>query len=94
MFGTENKSGYHTILGNKTDYDYQELEKSMKYSEEFQNYFEEYKQSNNYIIDFDEMESDQKVQFFILLFFIVNIIKYNFLGKKRERRINLQKYNV
>ena len=73
MFGTENKSGYHTILGNKTDYDYQDLEKSIKYSEEFQNYFEEYKQSNNFFIEFDEMDPNQKVDFFILLFFIVNI---------------------
>ena len=73
MFGTENKSGYHTILGNKTDYDYQDLEKQIKYSEEFQTYFEEYKHSKNLFVDFDEMKSKEKVQFFILLFFIVNI---------------------
>jgi len=71
MFGTEQKSGYHSILGNKADFNYQELEKTIKYSEEFHIYFEEYKQSNNYFLEFDDMEKNQKMQFFILLFFIV-----------------------
>lgn len=84
-FGTEQKANYHTILGNKTDLNYHDLEKSIKYSEEFNCYFEEYKQSNNYFIGFDEMENRQKMEFFILLFFIVKkiLIKFfnNFLIK-------------
>ena len=73
MFGTEIKSGYHTILGNKTDYDYQELEKQIKYSEEFQTNLDEFKQSKNLYIDFDEMEQKQKMEYIVLLFFIVII---------------------
>lgn len=72
MFSTELKSNYHSILGTKTDLNYQELEKTIKYTEEFVNYFDEYKQSNNYFLDFDEMETRQKMEFFILLFFIVS----------------------
>ena len=57
MFNTEHKSGYHSILGKKTDYNYEELEASLKYCEEFLVYFEEYKQNNNFFKDFDHGSS-------------------------------------
>ena len=74
MYNSEGKSNYYSILGNRTEFNYQELEKSLKFCDEFVNYFDEYKQSNNYFLDFDDLENRQKMQFFILLFFIVNKI--------------------
>jgi hypothetical protein len=71
MFNTEHKSGYHSILGKKTDYNYEELEASLKYCEEFLVYFEEYKQNNNFFKEFDELQTKEKMHFLILLFFIV-----------------------
>lgn len=98
---SELKSGYHTILGNKTDYDIEELEKSIKYCEEYQKYIDEYKHTNNYFIEFDEMNAKQKMKFIILLFFIVKNEKdgltiSNAMFKKEYKKIStdIDKSNI
>lgn len=72
IFGSELTTNYHSILGKKTEYNYKELETTIKYTEEFVGYIEEYKLSNNFFCDFDDLLTSQKMEFFILLFFIVS----------------------